>query len=503
MIIDLNPSDVADYRLFIRAKALPRFRCRGRSIEVPDEYAAMLGRSPAADDQAGPAYRAFSRKLFDYQRDVSRLAIRKRKFAVFADCGLGKTLILLEFVRHVSRLIPRDRRILIISPLMVVRQTLRECLDWYGKSIAIEKIEASRLTTWLNGDSGEPDFRIGITNYDALTEATPQGKLGALILDESSMLKSHYGKWGTTCLRLGDGLPYKLCLTGTPAPNDRIEYANHAVFLDAFPTVNAFLARYFVNRGQTDNRWELKPHALAPFYRDLSDWCIFLTNPATYGWKDNCEAIPPIQIHVHDVDLTGEQRQAVYEETGTLFVQQAGGITQRSKLSRIGKGEHDGRKIATAKNEFIRRLVESWPDESTIIWCHYNAEQDAMESLFPGAASIRGETPIYKRDEMVDDFKAGRRRVLISKPKILGFGLNLQRATRQVFSGLQDSYEQFYQAVKRSNRYGSTRPLNVHIPVTEIERPMIETVLRKASRVQQDAEEQERIFKANGVQRWK
>jgi SNF2 family DNA or RNA helicase len=140
-------------------------------------------------------------------------------------------------------------------------------------------------------------------------------------------------------------------------------------------------------------------------------------------------------------------------------------------------------------------LVESWPDESTIIWCLYNAEQDGMARLFPDAANIDGDTPIETRLSLIDDFKAGRRKVMISKPKILGFGLNLQIATRQIFSGLQDSYESYYQAVKRSNRYGSTRPLNVHIPVTEVERPMIETVLRKAKMVQADAEAQERIFK--------
>jgi hypothetical protein len=139
------------------------------------------------------------------------------------------------------------------------------------------------LASWTQTTNGE----IGITNYDALDEDVDTGSLGALILDESSMLKSHYGKWGQDCIRIGRGLDWKLCLTGTPAPNDRIEYANHAVFLDHYPTVNSFLARFFVNRGKTDERWELKPHALRPFYEALSHWCIFVSNPAVYGWKDN------------------------------------------------------------------------------------------------------------------------------------------------------------------------------------------------------------------------
>jgi superfamily II DNA or RNA helicase len=164
-------------------------------------------------------------------------------------------------------------------------------------------------------------------------------------------------------------------------------------------------------------------------------------------------------------------------------------------LSQIAKGNHRGKSIPSNKPEYIRNLVESWPDESTIIWCIYNSEQELMERTFTGAASISGDTPFAERERMINGFKAGTIKVLISKPKILGFGLNLQIATRQVFSGLMDSYESYYQAVKRSNRIGSKYPLNVHIPITDIERPMVETVLVKAKRIQEDTEQQERIFK--------
>ena len=491
MQLTLDPSSAADYATFLKAKRLPVYRVIGRSIWFPDEYADRLGITPptlaTADYQPRPW-------LFDYQRDIAKLAIRKGKFAVFADCGLGKTGILLEFARHAADVLPKGKAVLIVSPLMVVRQTAAEAARFYGDDLPIEIVPAAKLSEWLE----RGDARIGITNYDALDDDTPQGRLGALILDESSMLKSHYGKWGQTCIRLGKGLPYKLALTGTPAPNDRIEYANHAVFLDHFPTVNSFLARFFVNRGQTDNRWELKPHALRPFYLALSHWCIFLTNPATYGWKDNCETIPPIHAHIHDVPLTPEQRSAVMDKTGSLIVGELGGIASRSALGQISKGNHDGTDIPTFKPQYVRSLVDGFGDESTIVWCHYNHEQDTISVQFPDAANIAGDTPQAERERLVDEFKAGARRVLISKPRILGFGLNLQIATRQVFSGLQDSYESYYQAVKRSNRYGSTRPLNVHIPVTEIERPMVDNVLRKAKRVQQDTEEQERMFREFG-----
>jgi superfamily II DNA or RNA helicase len=431
--------------------------------------------------------------LFDYQRDIARMAIARRSFAVFADCGLGKTLILLEFARHTQQAIGVRKRVLIVSPLMVIDQTIAEAKRFYGGKMTLEKVRAKDLAGWMKstGDS------IGITNYDALTDDIPQGNLGSLILDESSMLKSHYGKWGTTCLRLGAGIEYKLALTGTPAPNDRIEYASHAVFCEAFPTINAFLAKYFINRGQTSERWELKPHATDDFYRGLADWSIFLTDPSVYGWKDNSRPLPPIEVHIHDVELTQEQRTLGIYDHGNLFAGAAGSFIQRGKAAQIAKGSHNGRKIETNKPAFIRDLVESWPDESTIIWCKHNDEQDRMAEMFPVAANIDGSTPIEKRLELIEDFKSGRRRVLISKPKILGFGLNLQIATRQVFSGLQDSYEEFYQAVKRSNRYGSTKPLNVHIPVTELEIPMIDNVLNKASRVNEDARIQERIFRGH------
>lgn len=488
MIVHLNPNNVDDYSTFLNIKRLPKYKVIGRSCWFPDEYASQIGIGEAETKRT--KYRAWP-GMFDYQRDISRMAIKKRKFAIFADCGLGKTRMMLEFARNAISNIEKDQRVLIVSPLMVVGQTIRECADVYGDKLKLERVKANQLNGWLQGEGS----RVGITNYDALNADIKQGKLGALILDESSMLKSHYGAWGTECIRLGKGLAWKLAATGTPAPNDRIEYANHAVFLDAFPTVNSFLARFFVNRGQTDNRWELKPHALGPFYTALSHWSIFLTDPSVYGWKSNTEPLPPIKVHFHEVPLTPDQVELAYGQTGSLFADRIGGITSRSVLSQIAKGNHKGKDVPTNKTAYIKNLIDSWPDESTIIWCLYNREQEIISRQFPEAASIDGSTPIEKREQYVEEFKAGRRKVLISKPRVLGFGLNLQIATRQVFSGLQDSYESYYQAVKRSNRYGSKYPLNVHIPYTDIEKPMIDTVMNKADRVEADTIQQQEIFK--------
>lgn len=479
MNITLSLDNPSDYQRFLAIRRLPRYRFTGRQAWFPDEYAGALGlTAPTTNDLAYEP----SPFLFDYQRDIAAMAVRKRKFAVFADCGLGKTPIILEFARHAYA--ATGKGVLIVSPLMVVGQTIRESTRFYGE--APMQVASNKLADWLRDPYG-----IAITNYDGIHDDLPLGDLGGLILDESSMLKNHYGKWGTGCIRLGQGVPFKLAATGTPAPNDRVEYANHAIFLDQCRTVNEFLASYFVNKGSTGERWEIKPHAVGPFYRDMSTWSIFLSNPATYGWKDNTDTIPPIHVHIERVPLTTEQRHLAQEITGDLIVSKTGGVAKRTALSQLAKGK--GAK--SHKAAFIAGLVASWPTESTIIWCLYNPEQATMAETFPEAANIDGSTPIHMREALIDAFKSGEKRILISKPKILGFGLNLQVATRQVFSGLQDSYEQFYQAVKRSNRYGSTRPLNVHIPVTEIEEPMIETVLAKASRVDADCREQERIFK--------
>lgn len=492
MELVLNPNSAEDYALFLKIKALPTYQIRGRLATFPDEYASMLG--GRAGKTKGVKYDALP-QLFDYQRDIAALALRKRKFAAFMDCGLGKTLVLLEWVKHVRQALSSKKRVLIISPLMVIQQTIDEAKRFYGDSLPIEQVKAADLQGWLDGNGGG----IGITNYDAMRDDLRKGSLGAIACDESSMLKNFYGHWATKILELGEGMEWKLCLTGTPAPNDRIEYANHAVFLDQFPTQNAFLARFFINRGQTQERWEMKPHARVPFYKSLSHWSIFLSNPAVYGWKDNCQSLPPINTHIHHIELTGDQNDAIRKETGKMFVTDLGGITSRAKLAKIAKGRSGNKHIESRKPGFIADLIQSFGDKSAIIWCVQNDEQDHMASLFPDAANIDGSTPTEKRLELIADFKAGRRKVLLSKAKILGFGLNLQIATKQIFSGITDSYENYYQCIKRSNRYGSTDPLDVHIPVTDLEFPVVENVLRKAANVQEDTRFQEELFRANAI----
>jgi SNF2-related domain len=491
MIKHLDISNPADYDLFLKIKSLPSYKFQGRTAIIPDEYAHIL-----ESDAQPVTHRKYVplKSLFDYQSDISSLAILKKKFALFMECGSGKSLCILEFARYVQSLVSPQKRVLIVTPLMVAPQFLSETKKFYTDAgyndFTVEHVRADRLKTWTT----EIGSSVGITNYEALKDNVPQGRLACLILDESSMLKSEYGKYANQCIRLGKGLEWKLCATGTPAPNDRVEFANHAIFLDVFQSTNAFLSRYFINKGKTGEKWELKKHAVEAFYKDLSHWSIFLQNPGVYGWKDNCEKIPPIKINIHDVELTEEQNDAALSGTGMLFAIHTGGITKRTKASQIAKGLHKGKKISTNKYTYIKSLVDSWPSESTIIWCLYNHEQSELEKVFPRAASIQGKTSYYQRLVLLNDFQSGRRPVLISKAKVLGLGLNLQVATRHVFSSCVDSYESFWQAMKRSNRYGSIEALNVHVPVTELEIPMMETVMKKWDRVKHDNDICERLF---------
>lgn len=482
MRVVLDTRNIDDYRKFLAIKSLPQFRVVGHEMRFPDEYAARLGyHVPQTDSVPVDLYDG----LFDYQRDITTLAIRKRRFAIFAACGLGKSLCELEFARHAQRCHP-DKITLIVTPLMVVDQMASEAKRFFG--IEIPHIPANKLAEFLKSGSG-----LALTHYEALADKLPRGNLGGLVVDESSSLKAN-GVWCQTIIRLGKGLEWKLAATGTPAPNDRVEYANHAVFLDQFPNENAFLARYFVNKGKTQERWEMKAHAVQAFYRDMSHWAIFLNNPATYGWKDNTDSLPPIYTHEYHVGLTPEQEDIAYGETGELFPNKTGGITSRSVLSQLAKGSYYGKPVPTLKTSFIQELVGSWND-STIIWCHYNAEQDEIAKAFPDCANITGSTKHSQRRKLLDEFLSGKRKVLVSKPDILGFGLNLQIATQMVFSGFTDSWEMFHQAVKRANRVGSTRPLNVHAPITDLERPIWDNLNRKAKRIEHDTNEQERTFK--------
>lgn len=490
-IIRLDPRNPDHYPLFLAAKRLPNYKVRGNEVITHRQHLRYLD---ADLEQEAGADVETAGHLFDYQSFIVRLAFKKRKYAIFADAGLGKTAMFLEWCRHA---LPRlaGRKILIVSPLMIIPQTLDEERKFYGCNLLTD-IHHTGLEEWL--DSGSP---IGIINPDKFHEPKDlRGRVGGVVIDESSILKNADGKIRTSLIETFRGLEYKLACTATPAPNDREEYASHALFLDQIRSTNEFFARYFVNK---DNGWVLKAHAAEAFYRYLSGWSVFVRNPARYGFADNLSTLlPPIIEEVH-VPLTPDQAQAVQayqkgEGRQLTLTGDPASLQERTKAAQIAKGFvlEDGRpvRIPSEKPDIIRELVDRHPGEQAIIWTAYDEEGEILAEAIPGAVHIYGKTPEAERNRVVEEFRQGRVPVLITKPRLMGFGLNFQFCSVQIWSGISDSFEQLYQGIKRSHRYGATKQLHVYLPVTHLEEPLLRNVLSKKATFEADAAYQEDLY---------
>lgn len=386
--------------------------------------------------------------LFPFQRDLTRWGLRKGRSAIFATTGLGKTRMQLEFARLTGE------PTLIIAPLAVAQQTVREAAELgidlvYARSQA----EAGRLT---------------ITNYE-MSDRFDADRFGAVVLDESSRLKSHDSKTRARLIEQFSRTPMRLCCTATPAPNDIAELANHAEFLGILSRVE-MLAMFFVH---DDKGWRLKGHAREPFYRWLASWGMSLQRPSDLGYDDGDFLLPPLTIT--PVILPSD-----YVPPGQLFATSLKGITDRSNV----------RKSTVA--ERVRATVEkiaTKPDEPWLIWCGLNDEARQLAKLIPGSVNVEGsQSPEQKADAMLG-FVDGRIRVLISKTSVAGFGMNFQHCANMVFVGLGDSYEQYFQGIRRCWRFGQTRPVTVFIILTEPEEAIYHNVLRKEAEADAMAEE--------------
>lgn len=321
------------YRDFLRLKKLPMHRVDGNTIHyeefdgIPDE-----ARSALADH------------LFDYQQFIVSLALAKKRYAVFADVGLGKTAIFLEWCRHVSKLV-YPKKTLIISQLHLIRQTLDEQVKFYGWTniTDINRDFGGDINAFLDRENGKWEgCPVGIVNVDKFRNAFRlQDEIGAVVLDESSILKNAVGKIRTNLINSCKGIEFKLCCTATPAPNDRQEYANHALFLGYIDNWKQFFTKFFYNTG-SGNDFVLKPHAKTAFYSFLSEWSIFLKSPARYGFADNLHDLKPAEVIWDSIPLTDDQRTAAlrYGSRGQqgLFGINPGGMTDRNRISQISKG---------------------------------------------------------------------------------------------------------------------------------------------------------------------
>jgi DNA modification methylase len=380
-------------------------------------------------------------------------ALRKGRAAIFADTGLGKTFMQVEWARIVCE--HTGRPVLIVAPLSVARQTIRE-----ARKIAVN-VHYTRSGEDLTGG-------INITNYEMIGHFD-FAQFGAVVLDESSILKSLDGK---TRQRLTDAcasVPYRLCCTATPAPNDISEIANHAEFLGIMTRAN-MLAMYFVH---DDDGYRLKGHARDPFFRWLASWGMSIRKPSDIGHPDDGYDLPPLEIEPHYVK-TG------YKPDGQLFFTGLDGISGRLDARR---NTFEERVQAAAE------LVNSDSGNQWIVWCGLNDEQDALTRLISGCVSVYGHHSPDEKAQMIEDFQDGKHRVLITKAKIAGFGMNLQNATRQVFVGLSDSYEAYYQCIRRSWRFGQDQQVKVYIVLSEAEDEVYQNVKRKEAEALQMSEE--------------
>lgn len=402
--------------------------------------------------------------LFSYQRDVVRYLLKIGRGAAFLDTGLGKTLIQLEWARIVRE--HTRRPVIILTPLAVARQTEREAARFgIDATVASEQSDVTRAAVY-------------ITNYEKLQHFAPES-FGGVVLDESSILKAFTG---TTKRRLCEafaGTPFRLACTATPAPNDYMEIGNHSEFLGVMPGPE-MLSRFFINDTMNFGTYRLKGHAIKPFWQWVASWAVAMSKPSDLEYSDDGFALPELSVKRHYVksDLTEGA-------TDTLFRIPEMSATSVHKEKRLS---------ARQRAERIAELVAADTKEPWLLWCETNYEADALTDVIEGACELRGDEPEKSKERKLLAFLEGNERILITKPKIAGFGLNFQHCARVGFMGLTFSYEQFYQAVRRCWRFGQKRPVQVHVVLADTERQIWSVIERK---MQQHDEMKARMCREN------
>jgi DNA modification methylase len=374
--------------------------------------------------------------LYPFQRHLVAWALRKGRAALFADTGLGKTRMQLAWAAQIPG------RVLILAPLCVGSQTMRE-----GASVGVSVGALG---------SGE---RIEIANYERLHHVRAEEYAG-IVLDESSILKAYDGKTRTRLIETFHETPYRLCCTATPAPNDIGELANHCAFLGIMSRVE-MLATFFVH---DETGWRLKGHAHEAFYRWLASWGMFLRSPADLGFSDDGYRLPPLDIAQVIAGEATPSGEYLFAGMGL------GGIRGRMTVRRATLGARVSQTV-----ELVKQMPGPW-----IVWCGLNDEQDAVAAgLGADCVSVQGKDSEADKEARILRFLAGDARVLVTKVDIAGFGLNLQHCAQMAFVGLGDSYEQYYQAIRRCYRFGQRASVRVQIVISPAETEILTNVRRK------------------------
>jgi len=392
--------------------------------------------------------------MFPHQAALTRWALKRGRAAIFADTGLGKTRIELVWGRAVAK--HTQRPVLILAPLAVAAQTALE-----GERIGIP------VTVCRDGADVRPG--VNITNYDRL-HRFDCSVFGGIAPDESSIIKHHDAKTFATLTREFRDTPFKLPCTATPAPNDWTELGTHAEFL-GICTRQEMLAEYFTHDGGDTSVWRLKGHARDVFWRWVCSWGALIRRPSDLGFDDTAYALPPLLLHEHLVE-------SETSTNGMLFAMEAQTLSERRDARHSSLEE----RVAEC-SRIVNAEAEPW-----VVWCDLNAEGDALTKAIKGAVQIAGADDTDTKEERLQAFAAGKFRVLVSKPSICGWGLNWQHSARMAFVGVTDSYEAYYQAVRRCWRFGQKRPVHVHIFASKTEGAVVANLKRKERDAQQMAE---------------
>ena len=389
-----------------------------------------------------------NKALFPFQRDIVSWALKKGKCAIFSDCGTGKTLMQMEFANQVCK--HSKGNALIIAPLAVVEQTKKE-----GEKFGIA----------INVCRTQDDVKKGvnITNYEMLEHFTAAA-FTAVILDESSILKSFTSSTRDLLIDMFQKTPYRLACTATPSPNDHSELGNHAEFLGIMSRTE-MLATYFIHDGSNTSAWRLKGYGEKKFWEWVATWAVCVRNPSDLGYSSEGYTLPELNIIEHITASEPEEYELVARRAETLSERRE--ARKESMTDRINEA---------------RELVSS-SDDCWLVWCDYNTESESLHKAILDSVEVRGsDSPEHKAKTAID-FANNKIKALVSKPSIYGFGMNFQNCHEIIFCGLSDSYEQFYQAVRRCWRYGQTHAVNVHIIMSEAELNVLDNIKKKQSQM--------------------
>lgn len=385
--------------------------------------------------------------LKPHQKDIVRWALRRGRAAIFAGTGLGKTLMELTWADNVAKY--TGKPVLMFAPLAVSVQHI---------------MEARKFGFSANSATGQDEVKSGInvTNYQKM-DHFDLSQFGGIVIDESSILKSTDGKYRTALIERCASIPFRMAATATPAPNDFMELGNHAEFLSVMSYTD-MLATFFTHDGGDTQKWRLKGHAESEFWKWMASWAIMLRSPSDLGYPNEGYDLPPLNYKSHVVNV----EYAPSMETGLLFPMEARTLSERIGARRDSVDE----RVALAASITPK-------DGPFVWWCNLNSEADAMVKSIPDAVNLSGSDNDASKERKMIDFTEGRIRVLVTKPSIAGFGMNWQHCQNTGFVGLNDSFEQIYQSIRRFWRFGQTKPVNVHFITSETEGAVVANQRRK------------------------